>query len=350
MSDTMLAARLNLRTRAFAVEETPIPQPGPGQVRIKVAAAGICLSDVHFIDGDLSGTTITHDKVTLGHEVSGTVDTVGAGVPTAWTPGTRVLLQGGNHCGRCAECVRGRSTCGNIQIRGVHFDGGMAEYALANHTDLVAIPDDLPFEQAAIIPDAVSTPWAAITTTARIQPSQAVGVWGVGGLGAHTIQLLHTIGAAPIIALDPNGEARRRALAFGADHALDPTQPDLVEMILELTGGRGLDAAFDMAGVPAVHAQAAAALAPHASLTLVGLAPGALTIPNSFIFSSRQQHIHGHLGSAPDDVLQVLNLVRHHRLDLARSISDTLPLTDAPLGIERLRSKQGNPIRLVLTP
>ncbi|MFI6998269.1 zinc-binding dehydrogenase [Nocardia sp. NPDC050175] len=339
MSDTMLAARLNTRTLTFAVEETPVPHPGPGQVRIKVAAAGICLSDVHAIEGNLPGFFASGDKITLGHEVAGTIDVVGAEVPAVWVRGTRVLLQAG-----------GRSFAGQVRIRGVHYDGGMAEYALADHADLVAIPDDLPFEQAAIIPDAVSTPWAAITTTAGVQPSQAVGVWGAGGLGAHTIQLLRAIGAAPIIALDPNQAARSRALDFGADCAFDPTDAHLAEAVLHATAGHGLDAAFDMAGVPAVHDQAVSCLAPHGSLTLVGLTPAPLTITNSISFSSQFQRILGHFGSAPQDVVEVLNLLRHHRLDLARSISDVLPLAEAATGVERLRSKQGNPIRLILRP
>lgn len=87
--------------------------------------------------------------------------------------------------------------------RGVDYDGGWAEYALAREDTLVPVPDLLPFEQACIIPDAVSTPWAAVTDTARVRPAEAAGVWGVGGLGAHAVQLLLLVGAAPVIAVDP---------------------------------------------------------------------------------------------------------------------------------------------------
>ncbi|PLW72781.1 zinc-binding dehydrogenase, partial [Streptomyces sp. DJ] len=188
---TMRAARLNVPTRSLELVEVPRPVPGPGEVLVKVAAAGVCLSDVHLIEGMLTPLHLEGDTVTLGHETSGTVEEVGEGAG-AWKPGDRVLLQAGQ-----------LTPQGRVLTRGVDYDGGWADYALASAHTLVAIPDDLPFEQAAIIPDAVSTPWAAITATAAVRPAEAVGVWGIGGLGAHAVQLLRLIGAAPIIAVDP---------------------------------------------------------------------------------------------------------------------------------------------------
>jgi D-arabinose 1-dehydrogenase-like Zn-dependent alcohol dehydrogenase len=138
--------------------------------------------------------------VTLGHEVAGTVEALGVGVPSSVTVGQRVLLQARQSCGQCASCLRRRPPCLRGRTRGVNYDGGWAQYALARHDTLVPIPDDLPFDQAAIIPDAVSTPYAAIVTTAGVRPAQSVGVWGAGGLGTHGVQLLRLAGAAPIIA------------------------------------------------------------------------------------------------------------------------------------------------------
>ena len=350
MTTTMLAGRLNLRTRAFAVERVPVPAPGPGQVRIKVAAAGICLSDVHLIEGSLTPLFNKEEKVTLGHEVSGTIDALGPGVPSFWKQGQRVLLQAGERCRVCVNCLREVAPCLQVRTRGVDYDGGWAEYALATHTTLVAIPDDLPFEQAAIIPDAVSTPWAAIVATGQARPAQSAGVWGVGGLGAHAVQLLRAIGAAPIVAIDPLEAARSRALEFGADLALDATAPDLRDRIKHITGGRGLDLAFDMAGVPAVREQALRCLGLGGRLVLVGLTPAALKLEDSIAFSYRQQQLVGHYGSEPEHVEQLVTLARTHRLDFSRSISGKLSLADAADGVERLRQKQGNPIRLILTP
>ncbi|GAA3141719.1 zinc-binding dehydrogenase [Planomonospora alba] len=350
MTSTMLAGRLDVATKTFALEHVPVPEPGPGQVRIRVKAAGVCLSDVHLIDGSLNPLFLAGDKVTLGHEVSGVVDALGPDVPTGWSPGQRVLLNAGERCGRCPNCVRFIDPCLQVRTRGVDYDGGWAEYALATHHTLVAIPDNLPFEQAAIIPDAVSTPWAAIVATGRAQPARPVGVWGVGGLGAHAVQLLRIIGAAPVIAADPLPAARDRALEFGADTALDPAAPDFTDRMLAATAGRGLDLALDFAGVPAVREQAVSCLAPGGRLALVGLVPAPLTVTESIRFSYLGQQILGHYGSAPEHVTQLVDLTRHHRLDLARSISGTLPLAEAAAAVDRLTRKEGDPIRLILTP
>lgn len=334
---TMLAGRLDVVRGGFAVEEVPVPTPGPGEVLIKVAAAGVCLSDVHLIAGVLKPLYLRGDKVTLGHEVAGTVDVLGEGV-TSVAAGARVLLQAGDE------------RDGVVYTRGVDYDGGWAEYALALADTVVPIPDDLPFEQACFIPDAVSTPWASITATAATLPAEAVGVWGAGGLGAHAVQLLRLIGAYPIIAVDPLPAARERAAEFGADLALDPGDPDFATRIGAATGGRGLNVAFDFAGAPPVREQAIGTLAPKGRLILVGLSDKPLTVADGTRFSYLQQQIRGHYGSQAEHVVQLVELIAGHRLDLSRSVSGVYPLADAAKAVQALEHKEGNPIRLILKP
>lgn len=351
MPSTMLAGRFDLTTGKFGMETVAIPEPGPDEVRIKVAAAGICLSDIHIIDGTLhleprEGLT----KVTLGHEVSGVIEKLGSAVPPMWQLGMRVLLQAGQSCGRCSSCVGRIGPCVKPLTRGVDYDGGWAEYALARFDTLVAIPDDLPSEQAAILPDAVSTPYAAIVETAQLRPAESVGIWGVGGLGAHAVQLCRAFGAAPIIAIDPLPGARERALKLGADAALDPRQPEFREQIKSLTGRRGLDVALDLAGVEQVREQARSVLAAMGRLVLVGLARAPLSLGLDVPFCYAMQQVRGHYGSYPRHLHQLVSLSRFRRLDFSGSISDVLPLRDAPLGVERLIKKEGNPIRLILRP
>jgi NADPH:quinone reductase-like Zn-dependent oxidoreductase len=151
----MLAARLNVKTVTLSLDDVPIPKPGPGQVRVKVRAAGVCLSDVHLVAGSIRPRYLQQDTVTLGHKIAETIDTLGPGV-TGYTADQRVLLQAGEE------------RDGVLYARGADYDGGWAEYTLATATTLVPIPGGLPFEQAAIIPDAVSTSWAAITATAHV--------------------------------------------------------------------------------------------------------------------------------------------------------------------------------------
>jgi D-arabinose 1-dehydrogenase-like Zn-dependent alcohol dehydrogenase len=333
----VLAGRLNVKTRTFSVEEVPTPKAGPGEVLIKVGAAGVCLSDVHLIAGILKPLFLNGDTVTLGHEVAGTIDSVAEGVGTL-EAGQRVLLQAGEYLG------------GKVLTRGVDYDGGWAEYAVASQETVVPIPDGLPFEQACFIPDAVSTPWAAITATAQTQPGLPAGVWGAGGLGAHAIQLLRLVGTAPIIAVDPLPAARDRAAAFGADVVLDPGDEHLGQKVRAATAGLGLSRAFDFAGVPAVREQAISCLGYQGKLVLVGLTDQPITVADGTRFSYMQQQILGHYGSLPQHVIQLVALTHLGRLDLSRSVSEVLPLADATKAVEHLESKHGNPIRIVLVP
>ncbi|KMS65977.1 zinc-binding dehydrogenase, partial [Streptomyces leeuwenhoekii] len=263
---------------------------------------------------------------------------VGEGV-TAWTAGRRVVL----HAGEVRDGV--------TYTRGVDYDGGWAEYALCAADALTLLPDAIPFDQGAIIPDAVSTPWGAITETAAVRPAEAVGVWGVGGLGVHAVQLLRAVGACPVVAVDPSPVARERALAAGADLALDSADPGLREAVGAVTGGAGLAAAFDFAGVPAVREQAVSVLAPKGRLVLVGLTDKPLTVTDGTRFSYLQQRILGHYGSdMPVALPQLLRLIQGGRLDFSGSISGVLPLAEAAEAVARLEKKEGNPIRLVLRP
>ncbi|MDG5804034.1 zinc-binding dehydrogenase [Streptomyces ossamyceticus] len=351
---TMLAGRLRLDTRTFAVEEVPVPTPGPGEVLVEMRAAGVCLSDVHLIDGSISpafpvDSVAAARAVTLGHEVAGVIHSVGSGVAGEWAPGTRVVLQAGQACGGCGGCLR-RTPCRQPLTRGVDYDGGWAQYVVAREDTLLAIPDDLPFDQAAIIPDAVSTPYAAIVETGAVRPAQAVGIWGAGGLGAHGIRLARMVGAAPIIAVDPLPTARERALAFGADFALDPTADGFAEAVAEATAGRGVDVAFDFAGVPAARAQAVAALGAGGVLVLAGLTPEPIVVGDSTGFCFLGNQIRGHYGSGFEHVEQLIGLTSAGRIDLAPSITAHVPLADAADAVHRLEKKIGDPIRFVLTP
>lgn len=344
----MLAGRLEIASRTFAVREVPEPEPGRGEVRIRVRAAGVCLSDVHLIDGSLTPQFLGSPEVTLGHEVAGEIEAIGSDVH-GWAVGDRVVLEAGERCAVCPNCVRFRLPCLGGRTRGVDYDGGWSEYALASHHTLVAIPDEVPFDQAAIVPDAVSTPWGAVAGTGRAAPGKPAGVWGVGGLGAHAVQLLRLIGAAPIVAVDPLPSARTRALEFGADAAFDPADPSLRAEVTALTDG-GLDVAFDMAGVAEAREQAVRCLALGGRLVLVGLTPEPLTVQNSIALSFRGQQILGHYGSGPGAVEQLLELTRYGRLNLGRSISGTMPLSDAADAVAQLQEKKGDPIRLILVP
>jgi len=337
MTDMMLAGRMNYATKEFAVKQVPVPTPGAGEVRVQVKAAGVCLSDVHLIEGLLRPLYLPGDEVTLGHEVSGVVESLGDGV-TDVAVGTRVIVQAG------------KEVDGKLLTLGVDYDGGWAEYLVVPAETLVPIPDTMPFDQAAVIPDAVSTPWGAIAWTGQVKAAESVGVWGIGGLGAHGIQLLRFVGAAPIIAVDPVPAARQRAMDFGADLALDPNQADFDEQMAAATGGTGLDVAIDFAGFAPVRKQALSCLHAGGRLILTGISGGPITVDSDAEFQYNRKQILGHYGSEPRHVPELVKLVTLGRLNFSKSISNTFSLADAAKAVHDLETKAGNPIRLVLVP
>jgi 2-desacetyl-2-hydroxyethyl bacteriochlorophyllide A dehydrogenase len=326
----MRAGRITVSTRAFEVVDVATPVAAAGQVRIKVGAAGVCLSDVHFLEGILSPGYLNGDCVTLGHEVSGTVDQIGAGVTTS-AIGDRVVVIAGE-----------RNINQQITTMGFDYDGGWAEYVVTKAELVAQIPDLLPFEQAAIIPDAVSTPWAAITSTGKVVAGEKVAVFGVGGLGIHAVQLLKIIGAS-VIAIDPRQDARANALARGADFAFAPDDG-------ELKKHRGLNAVFDFAGVSPVRKQALSMLGEQGRLVIVGIANEPIVIPNDMAFTYMRTQIMGHYGSEAHHVRELIELAASGRLDLSHSISEVVPLEQAGLALDKLAKKIGNPIRIVLKP
>lgn len=327
----MRAGRITVSTRHFEVKEIPTPDAKSGEVRIKVGAAGVCLSDVHFLDGTLKPGYLQGDEVTLGHEVAGTIDQLGSGV-TNLNIGDRVLVIAGE-----------RNEKNQITTLGFDYDGGYAEYVIAKESLVVKIPDSLPFEEAAIIPDAVSTPWAAISSTAKIQPGESVAVFGAGGLGIHAVQLLKILGCSKVIAIDPRPEARAKAKALGADFVFDPEDA-------ELKKHRGLNAAFDFAGVTPARKQALSLLGEQGRLVIVGIANEPITIPNDMAFTYMRTQILGHYGSEPEHTRQLVEFAASGRLRLAESVTEVLPLEEAATALMRLEKKIGHPIRIVLRP
>ena len=306
----MRAGQITVSTRSFAVVDVPTPVAGAGQVRIKVEAAGVCLSDVHLLEGILSPGYLDGDQVTLGHEVAGVIDQVGAGV-TSSAVGDRVVVIAGQ-----------RNAASQITTMGFDYNGGWAEYVVTSAGLVATIPDSLPFEQAAIIPDAVSTPWAAISSTAKMAAGESAVVFGVGGLGIHAVQLLKIIGCSKVIAIDPREDARANALARGADFAFAPDDP-------EIKKHRGLNAAFDFAGVTPVRKQALSLLGEQGRLVIVGIANEPIVIPSDMAFTYMRTQILGHYGSEDHHGRELSEFAREGKLDLSQQVTDVLPLEKA---------------------
>jgi threonine dehydrogenase-like Zn-dependent dehydrogenase len=243
MVDTMRAERFYADSKTIAVEDIPIPEPGAGEVLVKVAFCGICHSDLSLINSTFPPQ---QPVVTQGHEASGTIAKLGPDV-TGWAEGDRVIVAAGRPCMTCPNCRRGDvANCQRIQLMAFAYDGAWAEYTVAQAVGLTRVPNNVPLEQAAILADAVSTPFGAVVRTGRVGIGESVGVWGVGGVGTHIVQRARLVGAVPVIAVDINPAVLDRALELGADHALDPSAPGLHlgEGVGHLAKRRGHFAAF----------------------------------------------------------------------------------------------------------
>ena len=342
----MKAARFNAEAKKLFVTEVPEPEPGPLDVVVKIQACGICLSDVHLIDGSIPAIV---PEVTPGHEPAGTVHRTGELV-TGWHVGDRVVLTGGKPCGVCANCAVGRlEECLQFNIMGFHYDGSWAEYVVVPYYAMSPLPDGLPFEQCAILADAVATPYAALTSRGGLRPGEKVGLWGIGGLGTHAVQLARLCGAGFIVAVDPLPSARERALALGADVALDPADPGLARKLRDGTGG-GLDLAVDLVGKNVVMQQCVSSLGRGGRAVMVGLSLENLELEMSLLFGIQQHSVLGHLGYDRKHLDELVALLKNGRLDLSASISDVIPLDDIEEGVRRLAEKEGDPVRIIVSP
>lgn len=347
MADTMRAERFYADTKSVVLEDVPIPEPGPGEVLVKVAFCGICHSDLSLINGTFPAQ---RPVVTQGHEASGTIAALGPGV-SGWEVGDRVIVAAGRPCGQCPNCRRGEGgECLRMQLMAFAYDGAWAQYTVALAAGLTRVPDNVPLEQAAILADAVSTPFGAVVHTGRVVAGESVGVWGVGGIGTHIVQLARLVGAAPVIAVDINPVVRERALELGADHAFDSRDPGIREAIGAVTGGRGLDVAFDAVGLKATFEQALECVTTGGRLVAVGMSDQCPTVGPTSMFGLTRKQVLGHLGYRNADIETLARLVSLGRLDLSRSISRVIPLEDIAAGIEMLERGEGNPIRIVVQP
>lgn len=347
MVDTMLAERFYAKDHSIHLEQIPIPEPGPGQVLIKVAYCGICHSDLSLINGNFPPSL---DVVTQGHEASGTIAKLGAGV-AGWSVGDRVIPSAGRPCMKCRKCRRGDfADCLHLNLMAFAYDGAWAEYHVASAMGLTRIPDNVAMDQAALLADAVSTPYAAVVRTGQVHTGNAVAIWGVGGVGTHLLQLARGAGAVPVIAVDLNDEVLARAKRLGADFTFHSDDPDLMKKIEEATGGRMIDVAFDAVGIQSTVRAAVESLDVNGKVVTLGLSDQNIDAGPFLDFNLQLKQVRGHLGYKGQDIAVLAEMLSFGRLDLSESISAVVPLKDVEEGINMLKEHKGNPIRILVKP
>jgi alcohol dehydrogenase, propanol-preferring len=270
----MKAARIHEYGKRLIVEDVPTPTPGPGQVLIEVGGAGFCHSDIHVIDGEIR--ILPRLPLILGHENAGRVVALGAGVSSV-REGDPVAVFGGWGCGGCDYCVTGHEQlCETPQWAGLSiYDGGYAEFLLVPHERYLVKLTTLDPAVAAPLTDAALTPYRAIKKSLSfLEPDHAALLIGLGGLGQYGLKLLKILAACPVIVVDVQEDKLRMARDLGADHVFSAKDAELAAKIREVTGGHGVNAAFDFVGSDATLALAVAATRSLGKVSQIGLAGG----------------------------------------------------------------------------
>lgn len=327
----------------LSVEEVaPLP-PGDLDVVVRVDASGVCHSDHAVLHGQLPYAA----PAILGHEVSGTVVEVGAGV-TRVAVGDRVITAGLPACGRCFMCVQGqpylcettfavagvpRSRRADGTTVGVFAGlGGFADQMTVGELSVVPVHTDLPAEQLALIGCAITTGVGSVFNTARLTPGLTVTVVGLGGIGQSIVQGARIAGASRIFAVDPVASKRDAARRFGATDLVDPADGDPVEQIRAATGGRGTDHALEAVGRPEAMLTAYRVTRRGGIVTLVGMPPAdsTITFPGLELFLDAKEIRVSNLGSAQilRDFPRLVALAETGRLDLAAMVTRRITLDE----------------------
>jgi propanol-preferring alcohol dehydrogenase len=325
----MHAIRYHGPKQPLRLETVPKPTPGPGEVVIRVTAAGICHTELHFLSGLLN---LGVHPVTLGHEVVGVVEETGPGVATPG-PGDRVIVYYYVGCGRCAHCrVGDENLCDALRAEyGFVSDGGFAEYAKVPARNAVPLPASIPDEAAAPIGCGVTTAVHAAGLT-RLAAGDVVLVYGVGAVAFGLIQLARLSGAE-VVAVSRTPAKLEKARALGAAHALNAREGRIAERVRELTGGHGADVVFELVATGETMTASTAALAKRGRLVFIGYSEDSYTVhPIQLVIT--EASVTGAVGNTLDELVRAVDLVARGKI--ATVVDRTIPLGEYQKGIDAL--------------
>lgn len=340
----MRAAVFHGPDQPLEVTEVATPAPEPGDALVKVAGCGMCHTDLHYLDHGVK--TFKTPPVILGHEAAGTVEALGAGADGV-AVGDPVLIPAVLSCGHCDYCRKGRENiCDHMVMLGNNIDGAYAEYVVVPVDQLVPAPAGVPLEQAAVIADAVSTPYHAVKNRGKVRAGDTVAVVGCGGVGLNVVQCA-TVAGARVIAIDVNPARLETARVLGAVETVNPKEVERLDKhVRQLTGG-GVDIAFEAIGNPSTIQSAYGLLRRGGRLCVIGYSQENVTLSAAKLMYFELEVV-GSLGCGAGQYREIIGLVEAGRIKLDPIVSGTLPLEKINEGFDRLRNGEG--IRWVVTP
>ena len=330
----MKAMLLEQFNAPLTLGDVPDPHMGPRDVIVKVVANGLCATDLKISGGLVPTVPLPHIP---GHEAAGEVVEVGSEVP-GLQKGDHVTVYPTEGCGFCDYCRKGMENyCVTAPRTGFEINGGFSEYMRVSGRNAVKISPEVPWEEAAIIPDAIASVYHALTQRARVQPGETVVIVGIGGLGIHAMQMAKIMGAR-VIAADVVPDKLQGAEQFSPDFIVNSRFESLPERVKELTNGLGADVVVEGVGgeaVAAVLPDSLASLKLGGRLVILGYNYGIPLAVDTADLIYGQWSILGTRASNLQDVVDVVKLVEQGQLKPV--VSDTYPLHDVEQALAKLR-------------
>ena len=334
----MKALVLQRFNEPFVLTETDDPRPGPDEIVLKVKAAGLCGTDLKIVGGQLPPSVVSLPH-TPGHETAGVVEEVGALVKDIEL-GMAGIIYFYAACRDCVMCRNGmENLCVNIKRIGFELPGGFAEYVKLPAYNFCPIDtygkNTVPWEQMAVLPDALATPYHAAKTLCGVRAGWFVLVAGIGGLGIHAVKLAELMGAR-VIAAARRKEPLELARQYGAEFTVDTAETNPVEAVMEITGGLGAHAVIETVGTERTLSWSLPSLRPGGTLALVGYSPN-----DEFVLPTLKMHynewrIAGSRVSTKEELNEVIDLVQRGKI--VPMISKTYDWTRADDAVEALRA------------
>ncbi len=332
----------------LALAETPVPEVKPHEVLIRVAACGICGSDVHGYDGS-SGRRIP--PIIMGHEAAGTVEAVGSAAVNVQR-GDRVTFDSTVFCGECDFCANGDvNLCENRQVIGVSCgeyrrNGAFAEFVVVPRHILHPLPDSITFPQAAML-EAVAVALHAVHVS-QLSGGETALVIGAGMIGLLTLQAARVAGCSRVMIADVDPTRLALARKVGGEEILHASGTELVADVLRLTGGDGVDVVFEAVGVDETVAAAIDCTRKGGTVTLIGNIAQAVTIPLQKVVT-RQIRLQGSCASA-GEYPEAIELLERGKIVVDPLITSVASLEEGPQWFARLHAREPNLMKVILTP
>jgi propanol-preferring alcohol dehydrogenase len=342
----MKAIRMVEVGKPLELHEIPLPNIEDKDVLVRVRAAGICHSDAHYRAGRSSMGMM---PITLGHEVAGVIERIGAQV-TNIKVGERVCLHYNISCGNCTYCNMGNDQfCDTVRMIGHHLDGGYAEYIAIPARNAIRLPDEIPFEEGATLMCASATAFHALSK-GRVKAGETVAIFGVGGLGLSAIQLAKGMGAVEVYAVDIQPDKLELASEYNAI-PIDARRVDAVEEIRKLTKRRGVDVALEMIGLDKTMGQAIDSVGYLGRAVMVGLNQKPIAINTYEQVLGKEAEIIGSNDHLLQELPPLIDMARQKILDTSRVVSQTIPLSPDKIN-QRLDDLENftSDVRVVIVP